>query len=54
MTEAYPDEFVWRPRRQGRHGRKPAVFEGQMASSLVEKLLSESQETLPMVEALVA
>jgi hypothetical protein len=53
MTEAYPAEFVWRPLRKGRQGRKPALFEIQMASSLIEKLLSEPQETLPTVEALV-
>src|SRR5262245_17984064 len=47
MTDAYPPAaFVWRPLRKGRQGRKPALFEVQIASSLVEKLLSESQETL--------
>jgi len=53
MTEAYPAEFFWRPLRKGRQGRKPALFEVQIASSLVEKLLLEPQETLPRVEALV-
>jgi hypothetical protein len=53
MTDAYPDEFFWRPLRKGRQGRKPALFEIQMASSLVEQLLAEPQETLPMVETLV-
>ena len=27
MTDAYPDEFFWRPLRKGRQGRKPALFE---------------------------
>ena len=53
MTDAYPAEFVWRPLRKGRQGPKPALFEVQIASSLVEQLLSEQQETFPTVEALV-
>jgi hypothetical protein len=53
MAEAYPDEFVWRSLRQGHQGRRPALFEIQIASSLVERLLSASQETVPTVEALV-
>jgi hypothetical protein len=53
MTDAYPDEFFWRPLRKGRQGRKPALFEIQIGSSLVEQLLSEPQETLTTVEALV-
>jgi hypothetical protein len=53
IQETYPDEFFWRPLRKGRRGRKPALFEIQMASSLVEQLLAEPQETLPTVEALV-
>ena len=53
MADAYPAEFFWRPLRKGRQGRKPALFEVQIASSLVEKLLLEPQETLPRVEALV-
>ena len=53
MTDAYPAAFFWRPLRKGRQGRKPALFEVQIASSLVEKLLSEQQETFPTVEALV-
>ena len=53
MTDAYSAEFCWRPVSKGRRGRKPALFEVQIASSLVEKLLSEQQETFPTVEALV-
>jgi hypothetical protein len=53
MTDAYPAEFFWRPLRKGRQGRKPALFEVQIGSSLVEQLLSEPQETLTTVEALV-
>ena len=53
IQETYPGEFFWRPLRKGRQGRKPALFEVQIASSLVEKLLSDQQETLPTVEALV-
>jgi len=53
MPQIYRDEFFWRPLRQGRQGRKPALFEVQIGSSLVEKLLADQQETLPTVEALV-
>ena len=54
MTEAYPPAaFVWRPLRKGRQGRKPARFEVQLTSTLVEQLLSEPQETLPTVAAFV-
>ena len=53
MTDAYPDEFFWRPLRKGRRGRKPALFEVQLTSALVEQLLSVPQEPLPTVEALV-
>ena len=53
MTDAYPDEFFWRPLRKGRQGRKPALFEVQLTSTLVEKLLFEPQETSLTVEALV-
>src|SRR5215831_17715124 len=44
MTDAYPDEFLWRPLRKGRQGSKPALFEIQMTSSLVEKLLKEDEQ----------
>jgi len=53
MTDAYPGEFFWQPLRKGRQGRKPALFEVQIGSRLVEQLLSEPQEPLPRVEALV-
>jgi len=53
MTDAYRDEFFWRPLRKGRQGRKPALVEIQIVPRLVEQLQSEPQETLPTVEALV-
>src|SRR5207249_432772 len=40
MSETYSDEFFWRPLKSGRRGRKPAIFELRIMSSLVEKLLS--------------
>ena len=55
MTDAYPAEFVWRPLRKGRQGRKPALFEIQIASSLADKLLNEEEEVFTsVVETLVA
>jgi hypothetical protein len=53
IQETYPGAFFWRPLRKGRQGRKPALFEVQLTSTLVEKRLSDQQETLPTVEALV-
>ena len=44
MTDAYPAEFFWRPLRKGRRGRKPAIFELQITSSLVEKLFNEQEK----------
>ena len=53
IQATYPGAFFWRPLRKGRQGRKPALFEVQITSSLVEKLQSDQQETVPTVEALV-
>jgi hypothetical protein len=44
MMDAYPDEFFWRPLRNGRQGRKPTLFEIQIVPSLVEKLLKEDKQ----------
>ena len=52
MAEAHPEAFFWRALSKGRQGRKPALFEAQMASSLIEKLLSDQQETWPTVAVL--
>ena len=54
MTDAYPAAFVWRPLRKGRQGRKPAIFELQITSSLADKLLNEEEEVFTsVVETLV-
>ena len=52
MTDAYPAAFVWRPLRKGRQGRKPAIFELQITSSLVEKLFNEQEKRETSVEAM--
>jgi hypothetical protein len=53
MADAFPGQFSWRPLRQGRQGRKPAVFEIQLCHALAETLLSVEEISTPQVATLV-
>ena len=52
MHEAFPQEFAQKQVRKGR-GRKPALFELRIQSSLVEKLFSEEEPTEGGTEMLI-
>jgi hypothetical protein len=53
MAVAFPEQFSWRPLRQGRQGRKPAVFELQLSHALADTLLRAEEIPTPRVATLV-